>query len=350
LILNDLHLGVKRVTGTTPASAQALRDYLLSSFRNLLPADKDVLILGDLFDDFTVETMDFWNTLSVLLQWLSLHKNNLFLVRGNHDWHPRGDKLSSFDALANLLRHMYQSQVQVVRGGATCIGHGIWVVPHMPNQDLFDLELDEVAKGEGAYLLTHCDMMPPAVYGQRDHSLAIGEARAKQLAERFVVLNAHEHQAISYNLGRGIHCLGNQIPSSIADCLTHGKRQADGRKYTMTITPDLGRAREVTWDATASFHRVDWRDIDTLPDETQFVRIEGQASASEAVLAVDAIAKLRNSHSAFVISNAVAVEGQEGVEEAAAAVSQNLKAFDLMAALLAELEPTERQIIEEVLQ
>ena len=51
LILNDCHIGVKRSAGTTPASALALRRYLLDSFRSLLPDDKDVLVLGDLFDD-----------------------------------------------------------------------------------------------------------------------------------------------------------------------------------------------------------------------------------------------------------------------------------------------------------
>ena len=347
-IINDIHIGVKRSAGTTPNSAAALRKYILDSFAKLLPADKDVLILGDLFDEFVVDIVDFWETFSILSAWLSIHGNHLTLVRGNHDWSPKASAKSSFDLLADLLLHVYD-RVTVVRDGVMDIGNGVVVVPHVANQDCFELELDRAVAMGGIYLLTHCNLIPPACHGRHDHSLTIDEDRAIVLSKQLVILNAHEHQHITYDLGKGIHCLGNQIPSSIADCLSKGRHQQDGIKYVTVIEPDMGLSKIPVWDAFGEFAIVDWRDVESAPD-VQFIRVSGSAKAEEAALVVDAIAKLRSTSSAFVISNAVQVEGQEGIEEAAAATYESIKVFDVMSALLGELEPAERKVIEEVMQ
>ena len=348
LILNDCHIGVKRSAGTTPASALALRRYLLDSFRSLLPDDKDVLVLGDLFDDFVVDQADFWETFLILSEWLR-KGNHLTLTRGNHDWSPRANAKSSFDLLADLLSHVYDN-VTVVRDGLTDLGNGILVIPHMPNQDLFDLELDKAEASTGLYLLTHCNMMPPACHGRQDHSLTIDEDRAIRLSKKFILLNAHEHQHIDYDLGKGIYCLGNQTPSSISDCLSKGRHQQDGCKYAMVVQPDMGRSLIPTWKSGDDFVRKDWRDLDDVSEGFRFIRVEGRASAEEASLVVDAIARLRARHSAYVISNAVQVDGQEGVEEAAESTYAAIKVFDVMGALLNELEEDERKVIKEVMQ
>lgn len=349
LILNDLHLGVRRSAGTTPASAEALRMEMHRGFAELLAlATGHVCILGDLFDEFTVESFDLITTFHTLADWLNTGTGNLILVRGNHDWHPSGTKVSSFDLLADLLGRMYGARVSAIRDGATSVGENIIVVPHMPNQDLFDMELDAVMDRDGQYLLTHCNIMPPACHGKRDHSLTIGEERAKQLTERFTILNAHEHQHYFHHLGRGIHCLGNQIPSSVADCMAKGHAQGDGIKYAYEIT-DQGVVRHPVWSALESFAVVDWRDLDTSDPDRDFIRVEGDATAAEAARVVDAIAKFRSKSRAFVVSNAVRTEGQAGVEEAAAATFDSLQAFDVVGALLAELEPAERKVIEEIL-
>ncbi len=349
LIINDLHIGVKRAAGTTPASAHNLRCYLINSLVDLMPTDKDVLILGDLFDDFTVDTTDFWDTFLVLSNWLRTTKNHLTLVRGNHDWSPKASAMSSFDLLADILVVVCPNLVTVVRDGLTDIGNGILVVPHIPNQDLFDLELDKAEAGEGLYLLTHCNMMPPACHGRHDHSLTIDEDRAIRLSKKYVILNGHEHQRIDYGLGKGIYCLGNQVPSSVADCLSKGRHQQDGLKYAMVIAPDMGRSEICTWDAIGSYSAIDWRDLGDVPPSLQFIRVSGSAKAEEAALVIDAIATLRGHHDAYVVSNAVQIDGQEGVEEAAAVTFESMKSFDVMQALLGELEPEERKVIEEVM-
>ena len=349
LLLNDLHIGVKRSAGTTPASAQALRQYLLSGLMRTINEhpDKDVVIVGDLFDAFEVDLSDLWGMFSILADWL-VHRNKLTLIRGNHDYSPKADKVSSFDILANVLRYTHEYQVHIIRDGLEEVSPGIWAVPHMPNQDLFDMELDKAMKVNGHYLLTHCNMMPPDCYGRHDHSLAIEEPRARELAGKFVILNAHEHQRISYDVGRGIYCLGNQFPSSIADCLSNGKRQEDGLKYATVIHADMGRDDICTWGAIGSYQRIDWRELDQVSG-AEFIRVSGDATAAESTQVMDAIAKLRNKSSAFVIANAVRIDGQEGAEQAAEEIFQGLKGFNVMGALLNELNEKERKVVEEVL-
>ena len=350
LILNDLHLGVRRVAGTTPESAMLLRKRLVSDLSYTLnkhAQDKDVLVLGDVFDDFLVSPEDLWDAFLAFTTVLD-RGHRLVLVKGNHDEAPRGNAKSSFSLLADLLTFSYPDQMTVVSDeGHLIVEQGLIVIPHMPNNDLFALELENVARFNEGYLLTHCNMMPPDVYGKHDHSLSIDVDTAKRLAEHFVILNAHEHQHIHYPIGKGIQCLGNQCPSSVADCLANGKRQADGKKYAWVID-DNGLSKIETWSADEHFLRVDWRDLDNVGDY-DFIRVEGTAKAEEAALVVDAIAKLRGKHSGFVISNAVQIDGQEGLEEAAQVTFDNVKGFDVMSALLAELEPEERKVIEGVM-
>ena len=348
-IINDLHIGVKRSAGTTPASAAALRSYLLDTFRQLMDTQDDVVILGDLFDDFTVDASDFWTTFEILAEYLK-GTGDLTLVRGNHDWSPRADRKSSFDLLADILKHMRPTQVKVVREGLEHLQDDILIIPHMPNQYLFDLELDKAYERGGRYLLTHCNMMPPACYGKQDHSLSINEERAKQLAEKFVILNAHEHQHVFYNIGKGIHCLGNQVPSSIADCLSKGRAQTEGVKFMTTITEDYGLSQVTAWRTADNFKIVDWRNLADLSEGLSFIRVEGTASLAEAAQVVNAIANLRQNHDAFVISNAVQIEGQEAISEDTAEAFESVKTFDVLEAILSELDEVERKKIKEILE
>ena len=103
-----------------------------------------------------------------------------------------------------------------------------------------------------------------------------------------------------------------------------------------------------TWDAFGSYQRIDWRELDQVGD-TEFIRVSGDATAAESTQVMDAIAKLRNKSSAFVIANAVRIDGQEGAEQAAEEIFQGLKGFNVMGALLNELNEKERKVVEEVL-
>lgn len=87
LIINDLHIGVNRTGVTTPQSQFALRDYLRSWLESLLEEeDQFVVINGDLFDSFTVDTMEVTKTAVIILKWLSKSGSRaLNLIAGNHD-------------------------------------------------------------------------------------------------------------------------------------------------------------------------------------------------------------------------------------------------------------------------
>ncbi len=351
VILNDLHLGAKRVGGTTPVSADRLKGYLLSALSDFLKTIKgaDLLIAGDLFDDFDVEPRQLLETYTVLSTWLSSCDSALYLVGGNHDFSPRGDKVSGFHLLANFLIGRFEGRVTLIDKGLNHVRDNVWAISHVANQDLFDMELDRAMTLDGGYLITHCNFMPPPCHGRRDHSLCVDEDRARALTERWIVLNAHEHQHLTHTFSKPVICMGNQWPSSVADCLVKGVAQLDGRKYAHEIS-DTGVRRIETWCADASFVRVDWRELDSVPASVEFIRVEGSASAEEAALVTAAIAKFRQVVDAYVVANAVSVEGVQGVEDAADAVFENVKAFDVMDALLEHLTPEQQAVIEEVLR
>jgi hypothetical protein len=356
-ILNDAHIGVKRAAGTTPASALSLRMYLTEAFQRLLPdPGTDLLILGDLFDAFAVDNIDFWEIYSPLMRWLE-HGDSLILVQGNHDMGHRPGACSSFKLLARMLQHAYSLQVRDLTCGLSEVMEGIFVIPHLPNQEIFDKELERAIRNAECgirnpgteYLLTHCNMMPPECQTRSDQSLSIGKEMAERLAKHYVLINAHEHQHRFYDVGRGIHCLGNQFPSSIADCLSDDHRQKDGVKYSHTIEADRSLSKSVTWDATGSFSQVDWDDPQAIPSTLEFIRVGGEATAAEAPQVLDQIFQLRKEHRAYVIANAVRIEGWEWAEDAALNVLGNMESFDPLNALLAELDPAERKVIEEVM-
>jgi 3',5'-cyclic AMP phosphodiesterase CpdA len=341
IILNDLHLGVKRSSGTTLESQAALKDYLYLSFETFIQNNVDDLTInGDLFDGFTVDPSDVLRTYMLLFTWLRQHGRRLVLVSGNHDFNPRADKLSSFHMLANLLVHVFEDQVQVVdtRHGLTQIAPRVWAIPSMPNQDLFDMELDKTEKVDAEYLLLHCNVAS-SFAEHSDHSLNISWERMQRMVPALIF--GHEHQGRKI----GKHTVvGNQWPSSISDCLVHGDAQRDGLKWALHLSEDLKISGINTWDALGSYIEVDWRSADTAPD-VDFIRVTGNATAEEAADVVSAIATLRSRTKAFVVGNAVKVSGVEGMDELAEVSFDQIKSFDVLNALLELLDPKEQEVV-----
>lgn len=227
LIVNDLHLGVSRVAGTTPKSREALGDYLQSSFRDLIfeHTNKNILILGDLFESFEVEQKDLLTCYLTLSAWLVRSKQKLILVAGNHDSGKRTDRVSSFDVLSRLLVDRFtEERVDVISRGLRVLPGNIYVIPHMPNQDLFNLEIGKLEGVERSSLLLHCN------YNNHfaeisDASLNITDTWASDFVTRGnTILLAHEHQQKQPR--KGVQILGNQYPSSISDCLGNDRKCA----------------------------------------------------------------------------------------------------------------------------
>ena len=336
-ITTDWHLSVRRMAGTTPESQGGLREYLRASLANQLD-DTDHLIAGDLLHDFTIDTAEMMEIYSIFATWLYRYDRKLALLRGNHDYSMRGAQASSFDLLGLILKERFPNQVTVA--DEVTEWKQFVLVPHLPNNDELDLAVSKLSGVTNKVVVFHANV-DNFHAADSQHSLNLSMEQIEDLVSRGnLVLCGHEHQYRSLVGGKCV-VLGNTAPSSVADCIGSPK------KYAWVID-DNGLSKIETWSADEHFLRVDWRDLDNVGDY-DFIRVEGTAKAEEAALVVDAIAKFRGKHTAYVISNAVQIDGQEGLEEAAQVTFDNVKGFDVMSALLAELEPEERKVIEGVM-
>lgn len=365
LVLNDLHWGTQRGAGTTPATAALLKQFLFDRSRELFMQhlDKDLLIDGDLFDKFSEDEATIEQAFRILHDWLETSGRVLHLVPGNHDFSAKADKLSSFHLLGSILSAAHPERVRVYESKLAQVDDGVWVIPHCLNQDLFDMELEGALEGlsSGDKLFLHANVMNPFAE-QADHSLNVSEEMAKAFSNKGVQLVfAHEHQrrCITFN-GKSISqkssfdpsadiiVLGNQFPSSISDCLPHGRAQDDGRKFAHVLSGD-GWEQVETWTNDGNFCRVDWRDLGSIRDE-MFVRVEGTAEQSEAADVVTTIAKYRSKSNAYIITNAVKVAGVNSIEGFEGISLEDIRKFDVREALLELFTPDERRVLEKCLE
>lgn len=336
-ILNDLHLGVLRGAGTTPQTQLQLRDWAIQQLAELLKArqDGDVVLNGDLFDTYQIPLTDLLKVKRVFSAWLELTGNTLFLLPGNHDLSTDSSKLSSFEFMSQMLLDQHGGKVKYYEELCQLRGD-VLAIPHMPNQDLFELELDKVPDGY-KYLLVHCNY-DNGFAKQLDHSLNLSKERAEALPVKHIIF-AHEHNANAHQSGK-VLIAGNPFPTSISDCLNGSQH-----KYQYALTDDGPQAQK-TWDHSG-YAEVDWRG-GSVPDSAQFVRVVGDVPAADAAAAIDAVNRLRRASPAFIVGNGLRIEGAEpkdfdmGSLEAA-------RAFDVVGALRKHLDEAQMKRVEEVL-
>lgn len=346
LIINDVHAGVQRKGGTTPASQEALRTYLFDSLEALLTEtqERDILILGDLFDTFEVPLADWIRTYHILAETIDRGKH-IILVAGNHDNSPRGGKVSSFTALCEVLQSRSSAgRVTVYDVGQSGPVPGGWVIPHCANQDLFNIELQKVLELDfpPEFLFLHANYDNNFAVNA-DHSLNVSMEQAAAIsAGGTTLVFAHEHQARA-DLGGKVVVLGNQWPTSVSDCLNNDKKFAHvlrGGQLTKLETWDK--------DSEAGYAEVNWTDLDDAL-EVSFIRVSGTASSAQASDAVNAVAAFRQSSNAFVITNAVKVEGIAEIEELPAQF-EAAKAFDVLSFIKQHLDADEIAVVEQLLK
>ena len=328
IVLSDLHIGAVRSAGTSPASSKALRDHLLSSFKDLLnKADEDVILNGDIFDSSNVSMTDLLETYNAVLSWLT-KGFNLTIVVGNHDLYTDTSKLSSLQFMAALLAK--EPNVTYVSGSYR-LNSEIYIISHVTNQDLFDLELSKVPTCK--YLLLHCNYDNP-FSKHLDNSLNLSEQQALDCKAEYIVLG-HEHHTRKA-LGGKVFIPGNQIASSIADCI-------GGHDKYMT---HLGYKPELVkvWDSAANYEEIDWRN--PAPSTAQFIRFVGHAKPEEAADMADVIARYRRTSEAFVVANAVRVTEDEEGKELALQSLEEINKFNVMEALKEYLTEEELKIVE----
>lgn len=341
-VLNDIHMGVKRTAGTTPASQKALADWQMQQFRKLLDGVPGrLLINGDLFDTFDVDNQALLRTYEAFCDWLEDSPvRQLYLVAGNHDLSKDSAKLSAFHLLGRLIERRFDAKrVWSVTGCGQRVGLAlhpdeVWVIPHVANQDLFDAELARIP-ADARFVLLHCNY-DNRFAEQADHSLNLSEQAAEKIPG-FIVLG-HEHQH-RFALDERVVVVGNQIPTSVADCL--GAKH----KYVAFLDQKIGGVRlEPCLEVSSVYTQLDWRELAAYSGEHLFIRVSGPASADKAADALTAIAKFRARSEAFVITNAIEVEGTSIMEGVVQSI-ERAKSFDVIEAVLSMLDDKERAVV-----
>ena len=299
-MINDTHLGVRRQSGTTPESRAALSEFMYQQFSQLLALTQgnDLMILGDLFDCYQVSKKDEIRVYQLLSQWQRDNpQQRLILVAGNHDLSRNSKDISSFENLCTYLTHQSHHGTQMVMGEIGYLPeYHTAIVPHLPNQALFDDAIESLFQlPDLAYVCFHCNYDNHFAQ-QSDHSLNLSAEVAQRFAQQHThLIFAHEHQQRDFS---HVHIIGNQIPSSIADCLGNtSKRLAyleNNELYYQTV---------LTLSELYSEH--DWQN-DALP-HTPFIRLTGTAEYEQAVEVIQRIAHIRKQSSAWVVSNAVQI-------------------------------------------
>ena len=327
-ILNDVHIGVTRNAGTTPASQQALREYIRHRFEELLPKQGDLMILGDLFDTSNVPMLEVLETYKVLTSWLGASQAKLYNVAGNHDLSKTSSILSSFQFLGALLSMSHPERyVHIERPTLTPYGY---VIPHLTNQQVFNAVLNGVSAVDRLFVHVNIDNQFAA---QSDHSLNLSAEQIEKLPVQQIIC-AHEHH--KRHLGKVV-IPGNQVAGSVADWL------GGQDKYMAVI--ENGNLDLVTTSRRADeYEEISW---DSIPEttDTRFVRVVGQVPAESMSAVLSSINKLRLLSKSLIVSNATTVETADG-NVVFSDSRETVNSFSLLGTLRKHLSPAEIQILE----
>ena len=278
LILNDCHLGVKRQAGTTEKSRAALEEYQLQEFEKLLNLPFNSLIIaGDLFDKRNVEEHIMERVIELL------RNKDCMIVLGNHDLGGKFDNtLSSAEFVARL------TKASIIKEPTYIESMNLYIVPHLFSQTEFDKAIANCP--DNCTMLTHCNI--DSGFATGDHSLNLTLEQINKLGK---VIAAHEHHQRQYH---NVTVLGNQFPSSIADCQGPAKRAMylDGTEVE-------------TWDGS-DYKKFLYTD-EFESTSARFIEITGLCQPGEITDITKRILKFRNQSEAFIIKNSVKVQQKE---------------------------------------
>lgn len=352
-IFNDTHIGVRRTGGTTAASAAALRAGVQTQFRHLLSLPSngdDVIINGDLTDQFSLDLNDTFELLQTLQDFLAANSaSRLVICTGNHDVSKRSDEMGTAEFLGRLLST--HPNALLVQAPAD-LGDGVYAIPHLTNQALFDQALQAVPQGV-EFLLLHCNAM--STFAEHsDHSLNLSREQAVELRGRGItMILGHEHHRRDL-MGGKLIVVGNQFPTSIADCVTPEGRASTGKDCL--VIEDGAAKRVPTWapDDTYGFHLVDVQSLmadgcAAYSDLLGFVRVTGEVEAEQAADALRAISRLRQTCNAFVVGNSIKVRhGGEEIEDILDGV-EDVRKVDVVSMLMEALTEEQREAVKALL-
>lgn len=358
LIVNDVHLGVQRTAGTTPRTSAEIRGRLQIALTELLMqhTDKDVIINGDLFDEFDVPMADVLMFYHTAVEWLRQSYAvkpgvedgpTMILGAGNHDLAKDSSRVSSLQFIGRVLETQFPGRVKLVMTPQE-IFRGMYMIPHLPNQDIFDAALAEAENLENHVIFLHANY-DNGFAANSDHSLNVSEDQATRLIKQGnILVFGHEHQHRAA-LDGNVFVTGNQRPSSVADCMNN----PDNKKHAHIIEDDPVGGFFVTpietWDGNTDFAQIDWQDLENAQPGPSFIRVIGDAAPEQAADAVAAIAKFRQKSDAYVITNAVRVGGAAEMEDLPESI-EVAKEFDVLGYLYEQLDPAQADVIRNLLK
>lgn len=341
IVISDLHLGMQRSGGTTPSSAYRLRQYAIGQYKRLLMLDPDVVVNGDFFDSYNVPMADMLAAYFATSHWLADDPGRrLWLLPGNHDKAKNSANLSGFEFMGRLLVSHYPGRV-LYKHESDWITKDVYAIPHVLNQETFNLELKGIPEGVRT-LLVHANYDNPFA-SQADHSLNLSREQAKEITKRGItIVMGHEHQGRTL-MNDKLIIVGNQFPGSVSDCL------GNDHKFALSIDGD-DMELVPTWSRSAAegdYAEADWESLQGV--EADFIRVTGTATAAQAAEVIKTISKFRQRSDAFVVSNAVKVEGVGDMADLAQSV-EDIRTVNVIDLLLSELDAEQRTVITKLLE
>ncbi len=285
LVLADIHQGLSRKTGVTPTSLEKFEARKSEMLRGVLQQhqDKEVIIAGDLFDSHQVPLVSVLQIASVFLE----HPKKVWVIAGNHDLSKNTMRMSSLWFLKEWsLLHNTNIDVVFVRRE---LGD-ITLLPHVANQDLFD---ENIEKAKGSILITHCNYENGFAV-DKDHSLNLTKKQARKFD---LVISGHEHNRRKVG---NVNMIGSFAPCNV--------NEAAVDKFCYVLDgSDLVEAQRLDY----SYAEIPWGQIEKLSEgkaDIDFIKVTGEATAAEAPVVLNTLAKFRKNSSAVMIQNAVTVE------------------------------------------
>lgn len=343
LVLNDLHIGVQRSAGTTPASANALRGWLHDQHDVLINdarfVEHDLIYNGDLFDQFMVPLSDAMRVADSWHLWLSSHQGAIHVGRGNHDISKDSSRVSMFDFVCAMMKSAYPARFfSHVNFGQ--ISDMVFILPHCINQEEFDAALAKAlaAVPTGAVLLLHANY-DNQFSANSDHSLSVTIEQAQQFnAKGCSLLFGHEH-AMKVDTDNAVYITGNQFPTSIADLIE------EPIKYYAEIVDGAVLMEQVPY-ADTLLQEVNWKDVATLPEYGRFIKVVGKVAAADNVLVVEIVSKLRaEAVDTFVVTNGVHVIQADEVGGGMEMTGEEIRAVNVFEFLYEQLDPEQAAVV-----
>lgn len=328
--LHDVHIGAVRTAGTTPFSQFSLRKYILTRFKSLLPVAGDLMLIGDLFDTSNIPIYDVLETYKILAEWLEANTSRVaYSMGGNHDLSKSSNTLSSYNLLVGLLARQFPERfVSIDAPALTPYGY---MIPHLANQELFNLALKSVPVCETLFVHVNIENNFAA---QSDQSLNMSSTQIEECKAKQIVC-AHEHNTRYFDK---VLLPGCQVPTSVSDWI------AEKDKFFAILVDGVPALVKCALRA-ADYIEMDWRNLAVT--DHKFVRVTGEAEPEEVSSAISAINKLRLKHPAFVISNAIKTASASDTSAAVFSDSlQSVQAFSVKAALANILTPQEMAVVE----